>query len=64
MDYAQMFSLEGKTAVVTGGATGMGAAIVEGFAAFGAEVAILSRNAANAAQVVDRVGAARLLYAL
>ena len=62
MDYAKMFSLEGKTAVVTGGASGMGAAIVEGFVAFGARVAILSRSEANGAGVVARAGADNVCF--
>ena len=44
------FSLSGKTAVVTGGASGIGAAIAAGYAAKGARVAILdlSPDAATA----------------
>lgn len=38
------FSLAGKTAVVTGAASGIGAAIAEGFAAKGATVALLDMN--------------------
>ena len=33
-----LFSLEGKTALVTGGSTGIGAMIAEGFVNFGAKV--------------------------
>lgn len=38
------FSLSGKVAVVTGAASGIGAAIAEAFAARGARVALLDRN--------------------
>lgn len=38
------FSLSGKLAVVTGAASGIGAAIAEGFAAKGARVALLDMN--------------------
>lgn len=35
-----LFSLEGKTAIVTGGASGIGAAIVQGFEFAGAEIVV------------------------
>jgi NAD(P)-dependent dehydrogenase (short-subunit alcohol dehydrogenase family) len=40
-----MFSLEGKRAIVNGGTGGHGAAIADGFAAFGASVAVLGTEA-------------------
>lgn len=43
-DWKNLFSLEGKKAMVIGGATGIGQAIAEGLASFGADVAIASRN--------------------
>lgn len=57
----QSFSLEGRRALVTGGATGIGAAIAEGLAACGADVAITvhSRPAADALAAIrghGRVG--------
>jgi NAD(P)-dependent dehydrogenase (short-subunit alcohol dehydrogenase family) len=42
-DLTQLFSLEGKKAVIVGGGGGIGAAIAKGFAAFGADTAIASR---------------------
>lgn len=44
MEYNKWFSLEGKKAMVIGGGGGLGQAIAEGLAAFGADVAIASRN--------------------
>lgn len=41
----QLFSLEGKTALVTGGNGGLGRAIALGFRASGAQVAVTGRNA-------------------
>ncbi len=48
MDVTSLFSLEGKKALVTGGTSGMGAAVCEGFAALGAQVAVVgSRQGAR-----------------
>ena len=43
------FSLDGKVAVVTGGASGIGSAIVDAYAAKGATVVVLDK-AVEAAQ--------------
>ncbi len=47
--------LEGKAATVTGGASGLGEAVVELFVASGAKVAILDRNAELGSAVAGRL---------
>lgn len=53
-----MTRLTGKTAVVTGGASGLGAAISAAMAAEGAHVLVVDRNAEPAAEIVERIVAA------
>jgi len=48
--------LPGRRVVVTGGARGVGAAIVRTFAAEGARVAVLDRRAAEAVKLAEAVG--------
>jgi NAD(P)-dependent dehydrogenase (short-subunit alcohol dehydrogenase family) len=48
-------SLDGKVVVVTGGASGMGAATTRAFAAQGAHVVVVDRNAEGAAGVAGAV---------
>jgi len=50
-----MLSLEGKTAVITGGASGIGQAIARLFAARGAVVELLDLSADNAAAVAEEI---------
>ncbi|WP_158800079.1 SDR family NAD(P)-dependent oxidoreductase [Pedobacter sp. L105] len=50
-----MFSLEGKTAIVTGGGSGIGKAIAVLFAKQGAKVHIIELNAAAAAETVAEI---------
>jgi len=57
-DMGKNFDLTGKTAIVTGGGSGIGAAISEMFAANGAEVFIFEINADNAKAVQERIAAA------
>jgi Tropinone reductase 1 len=45
------WTLEGKTALVTGGTKGMGRAIVDSFLSWGAEVFFVARNAQDIARV-------------
>lgn len=48
--------LSGKTALVTGGASGLGEAVVKRFVGLGARVAILDRNAARGAALAEASG--------
>ena len=50
--------LDGSVAVVTGGASGIGAAIAERYAASGARVMILDRDQEAAAAAAERIGTA------
>jgi 3-oxoacyl-[acyl-carrier protein] reductase len=49
--------LEGRTAIVTGAAAGIGEAIARAFAAQGARVVALDRDAAGAGRLADSLGA-------
>src|SRR5437867_10343023 len=51
-----MFSLENKTALVTGGASGIGAAIAEIFAQAGAKVWIADCDETNGPKVAAKIG--------
>jgi len=44
MTVLDLFSLKGKTAIVTGGGRGLGAQIAQGFAEAGANVVLCSRK--------------------
>lgn len=53
-----IFSLEGRIAIVTGGASGIGRAVARGFAFCGADVAILDRDVEAASAFARELGAA------
>jgi len=55
MDYKNIFTLEGKKVIVTGGTSGLGAAIAEGFSVFGARVAVAGRNRERGINVIKRI---------
>ena len=52
---AELFSLQGKVAVVIGGTGELCGAMAEGFAAAGASIALVGRDAAKAAARIDRI---------
>jgi len=54
-DLKNIFSLEGKTALVTGGGQGLGGAIAEGFAQFGADVSVVDINPTTAEEVSESI---------
>ena len=49
---SNLFNLEGKTALVTGGNGGIGLGIAKGFAASGADLAIAGRNKNKTAEAI------------
>lgn len=56
MNIATLFSLEGRTALVTGGSRGIGRMIAEGFVAQGAKVYVSSRKAESCAETAAALG--------
>ena len=57
MDFTELFSLRGRTALVTGGSRGIGKMIAAGFVAQGAKVYISSRKAEACEKVAAELGA-------
>jgi len=55
MHVSEMFSLKGKTAIVTGGGRGIGEFIAAGLAEAGANLVIASRKVENCRDVAERV---------
>ena len=58
MNYAGMFDLTGKQALVVGAGSGIGAAAAEGLAAFGAEVVCADVRPESAAETVSKIAEA------
>ena len=56
--------LQGKTALITGAARGIGAAIAEGYAREGARVCVADLNFAEADALAQRIGNGAFAYAL
>lgn len=52
-----LFSLDGRTAIITGSSRGIGRAIAEQFAAHGANVVISSRKGPACEEVADAINA-------
>ena len=57
IDYRLLFSLEGRTALVVGAASGIGEASAHGLAAFGARVIAADLDLPNAERVAAEIGA-------
>ena len=51
-NYSKIFNLEGRKAIVTGGSRGIGKALAEGLASFGADVAIVVESTIDRAEDV------------
>lgn len=63
MDTAKYFSLEGQTAIVTGGVSGLGLAITEAMVGAGANVAVLSsRSAEQGRKILEQFGGKARYY--
>ena len=60
MDYARMFDLTDKRAMVIGGASGIGREVSHALAAHGAHVVVADRDLSAAQQTADLVGAGAL----
>jgi NAD(P)-dependent dehydrogenase (short-subunit alcohol dehydrogenase family) len=61
---AMSFRLDGRRALVTGGAGGLGRAIADGLTELGASVAVTTRDAGTATRLADQYGSAYVLDVL
>lgn len=61
---AELFSLAGRTALITGGNSGIGRAIALSFQAAGAHVAVTGRDAAKNAAIADELGPEALVCSM
>lgn len=62
MNYSKMFSLEGKTSVITGGCGYLGREIVKGFVENGAIVYVLDYNIDNKIDMEDKIAESHIKY--
>lgn len=51
-----LFDLSGRTALITGGGSGLGRSIAEAFAEYGADVAVCSRKVENCQETAEWIG--------
>ena len=56
MTCAEAFSLSGETALITGGGSGLGAAIAKSFVASGVQGALVGRREDSLARVASELG--------
>ncbi|ADE53544.1 SDR family NAD(P)-dependent oxidoreductase [Coraliomargarita akajimensis] len=56
MSYQNAFSLEGETALITGGGSGLGFGMAQCFIQAGAEVILAGRNEATLSEAVEQLG--------
>lgn len=59
---AELFSLDGKTALITGSSQGIGYTLAEGLIKAGARVVMNGRDAVKLAAAADRLGAPQLAF--
>lgn len=55
MDYSKIFTLQGKTSIVTGGARGLGKAMACAFASFGANIVLIDREIDLARETANEI---------